>query len=134
MYSTLSHNTIQYNTLAPPPLILLVNWREADETQEKYTSRWVHPLGAVEVLEPDYESSSGAPGKTPQSFSDYTHNSYVFFTVRYSSAEFAEYEMICKALRTEHQELQEDMISLKHVVHRLKGLRKEYHVRVCVRG
>lgn len=47
-------------------------------------------------------------------------------------AEFAEYEMICKALRTEHQELQEDMISLKQVVHQLEHLHKEYQV--CVRA
>ena len=40
--------------------------------------------------------------------------------------------MICKALRTEHQELQEDMISLEQVVHQLEHLHKEYQVCVCV--
>ena len=38
--------------------------------------------------------------------------------------------MICKALRTEHQELREDKFALKEVVERLQGLNKEYQV--CV--
>ena len=96
------------------------------------------------MLEPDYESSSSTPGKTPQSLSGHTHNSctslwkgnnltfnFVPFSSRFLVAEFAEYEMICKALRTEHQELQEDMISLKQVVHQLEHLHKEYQVCVC---
>jgi len=42
--------------------------------------------------------------------------------------------MICKALRTEHQELREDRDTLKEVVHRLQGLNKEYQVCACVRA
>ena len=40
--------------------------------------------------------------------------------------------MICKALRTEHQELREDRFALKEVVERLQGLNKEYQVCMCV--
>ena len=49
--------------------------RETEEADERYVSRWVQPLGAVEVLEPDYESSSGAPGKTLQPLCGYIHYS-----------------------------------------------------------
>ena len=57
---------------------------------------------------------------------------YIRNNILLSCAEFAEYEMICKALRREHQELQEDVTSLKEVVYRLEGLHKEYQVCMCV--
>ena len=37
--------------------------REGGVEDSKYVSRWVVTLNSVDVLEPDYELKSGAPGE-----------------------------------------------------------------------